>query len=293
MSGYYILDAFNLIFRAFHVAPALTSPDGIPTGALTVFTKMVHALRRDRQPDHILAVFDSGGRGGRNEIYPAYKAHRPEHDAVDIQIPLIRAAVMALGIATLDHPDYEADDLIATYARAAASEGHRVVIVSGDKDLMQVCSESVWHLNTGTTPHRMSGPAEVEAKFGVAPHLLGDLLALMGDKSDNVPGVKGIGPKTAAELLAQHGDLEGVLAAAPYMKHPKRKERLIEHAGDARMSRRLVELQVTPMAMPLDAAVDHGYSIPVITAFFAPLGMFNTISMLELEQRRQVNGTKP
>jgi len=274
----FLIDAYNFLYRAYHAMPPLSSPDGTPVNAVHGFVRMVQQLRKDLAPESLLAVFDSSGPSFRAKLYPAYKAQRPPapEDMVP-QFDLVRKAVDALGIPRVEAPEIEADDLIATYALAAHAAGKAVTIVSSDKDLMQlVCEPSEGKQGIkiyDTMKRKLIGPEAVEAKFGVKPERLGDLLALMGDASDNIPGVKGIGAKTAALLLSEYGDLEGVLRAAPEIKQKKRRERLIEHAEDARMSRVLVALKTdVELPLPLEGIVDPGPDADTMTAFFAPLG---------------------
>jgi DNA polymerase-1 len=273
----FIFDGYNFIFRAYHALPMLNAADGRPVNAVHGFVRMVQAARREFAPELMVAVFDAGGDGHRRRDFKDYKAQRPAPpDDLIPQFRLVRDATDALGIARVEHPEYEADDLIAGYVRHAQDEGMRVVIVSSDKDLMQLV-----HLGDGkpsvllwdTMKSKTLGPAEVEEKFGVGPDRLGDLLALTGDSSDNIPGVPGIGPKTAAELLNAYGDLEGVLSHASEIKQQKRRERLLEHADNARLSRRLVELRgEVPLPKPLSELRDHGSDDDRVIAFFEPLG---------------------
>lgn len=273
----FIFDGYNFIFRAYHALPMLNAPDGRAVNAVHGFVRMVQAARREFAPELMLAVFDAGGDGHRREEFEEYKAHRPPPpDDLIPQFELVRQATDALGIVRVEDAQYEADDLIAAYTEHARDEGKRVVIVSSDKDLMQMVELGdgrpgvfLWD----TMKSKCIGPDEVRAKFGVGPEKLGDLLALTGDSSDNIPGVPGIGPKTAAMLLEEYGDLEGVLAAAPSIKQKKRRERLIEHADDARISRKLVELR-RDVALPvsLDDLVDRGADEARVVEFFEPLG---------------------
>jgi DNA polymerase-1 len=238
---------------------------------------MVQAIRRDFAPELIAAMFDTGAPSFRKAIYEDYKANRPPppEDLVP-QFPLSRQAIDALGVMRLEQEGLEADDLIATYALAAQAEGFAVTIASSDKDLMQLVQEEegrspiqMWDTMKG----RLVGPVQVEEKFGVRPSRLGDLLALAGDSSDNIPGVPGIGPKTAATLLAEWGDLEGVLANADKVKQKKRRERLLEHADDARLSRELVALRTDlDLPVPLADLRDQGPEAEKVRAFFGPLG---------------------
>ena len=281
----FLIDANNFLFRAYHALPMLTAPDGRPVNAVHGYVRMVQALRKEFAPQHLLAVFDaSGSKGWRREIYPEYKANRPPPpEDLRPQISLVREATAALSVPWIEHPDYEADDLIAAYVGAGVDAKLEVVIVSSDKDLMQLVrggdddSDSVrlWD----TMKNRRVGPEQVREKFGVGPERLGDLLALAGDSSDNIPGVPGIGPKTAAGLLDSYGDLEGILANTGEIKQKKRRERLETHAEDARMSRRLVALR-TDYELPkaLAETADKGPDRPTMEAFFEPLGFKSTLA---------------
>jgi len=273
----FLFDGNNFIYRAYHALPMLTSPDRRPVNAVHGFVRMVAAARRDFHPEHLVAVFDAGGDGGRKAAYSEYKANRsPPPDDLAPQFPLVHEAVDAMGLPRIMHPEWEADDVIASYVKAAVAAEMSVVIVSSDKDLMQLVSlekDEPPVVLYDTMKQKVIGPAEVEAKFGVLPEKLGDLLALTGDSSDNIPGVPGIGPKTAAGLLAEYGDLEGVLAAAPDIKQKKRRERLIEHAEDARLSRKLVTLHDDiPLPVAFSDTPDKGFEEDKLVAFFEPLG---------------------
>ncbi|RMG95002.1 MAG: DNA polymerase I [Deltaproteobacteria bacterium] len=270
----YLVDGYNFLFRAYHALPMLTGPDGTPTNAVRGFVSMVHALRREAAPPYLAVVFDAGKETFRNELYPAYKANRPEPPADLVpQFAVVREALDALSIPHLEQEGIEADDIIASIATRAHAEGHPVVVVSSDKDLMQLVTDGPPPIYLYDTMKRVVyDPAAVEAKMGVPPEKVADFLALTGDTSDNVPGVPGIGPKTAAALLAEYGDLEGVLAAAPSIKQKKRRERLIEHAEDARISRRLVELVRDADVPPFDAMRDPGMDPEKARIFFEKYG---------------------
>ncbi len=237
----YLIDGSGFIFRAYHAMPPLTRPDGTPVGAVLGFTNMLLKLRQDTDADHIAVVFDVARKTFRNRIYPEYKAHRPEppEDLIP-QFALVREATDAFSICRIEQEDFEADDLIATYAREAVKEGARVTIVSSDKDLMQLVNDKVelWD----PMRERPIRAAEVKEKFGVGPDKVIDVQALCGDSTDNVPGVPGIGVKTAAELINQYGDLETLLKKAGEIKQPKRRQTLLDHAEDARVSKKLVTL---------------------------------------------------
>ena len=246
-----LVDGSGFIFRAFHALPPMTRPDGTPVNAVFGFTNMLARLLKDHVGTHLAVIFDAGRTTFRNRIYDQYKAQRPEPPSELLpQFALVRDATAAFNVPALELADWEADDLIAAYTRAATEAGGRVTIVSSDKDLMQLIRSGV----TLQDPIKQKpiGPDEVREKFGCGPEHMIDLLALMGDSVDNVPGVPGIGPKTACQLLGEFGDLEGVLAAAHAMKPSKRRELLITHADQARLSRELVILRDdVPLPAPL------------------------------------------
>lgn len=243
----YLIDASGYIFRAYHALPPLTrKSDGLPVGAVQGFCNMLYKLLQqmsaDDKPTHIAAIFDKSSKSFRNEIYPEYKAHRPPapEDLIP-QFGLIRQATEAFNVACIEQENYEADDLIATYATQAAAAGATVRIVSSDKDLMQLVTDQVMLLDT--MKDKAIGRAEVIEKFGVPPEKVVEVQALAGDSVDNVPGVPGIGVKTGAQLIEEYGDLESLLARAGEIKQPKRREKLIEFADQARVSKQLVILK--------------------------------------------------
>jgi DNA polymerase-1 len=238
----YVVDALNFLFRAFHALPPLTTTRGVQTGALYGLCNMLLRIEREQRPTHLCVVFDApGARNFRSEIYPEYKAHRPPMPPeLAGQMEMVHTVLDAFGLATLEVPGFEADDIIATLARGAAAADMEVVICSGDKDLMQLVGGDVSILDT--MRNRRIGTAEVEEKFGVGPARVGDVLALMGDSIDNVPGVDGIGPKTAAELINRFGSLEELLARVGEVKG-KRGEALAAARDLVRTSRELVRLR--------------------------------------------------
>ncbi|HJU30289.1 MAG TPA: 5'-3' exonuclease H3TH domain-containing protein, partial [Hyphomicrobiaceae bacterium] len=246
-SHVYLVDGSGYIFRAFHALPPLTRPsDGLPVGAVHGFCAMLWKLLQDAKkghgPTHLAVIFDASEKTFRNEIYKDYKAHRPPApEELLPQFPLIRDAVKAFNIACLEQDGFEADDLIATYAKQVVAAGGDVTIVSSDKDLMQLIRPGILMLDT--MKNRTIGPDEVRERFGVPPEKVVDVQALAGDSTDNVPGVPGIGIKTAAELINEFGDLESLLARAGEIKQPKRRERLTEFAIQARLSLDLVTLK--------------------------------------------------
>jgi len=245
----YLVDGSGYLFRAYHALPPLTrKSDGLPVGAVSGYCNMVWKLLEDmkggERPSHLAVIFDAGEKTFRNEIYKEYKANRPPppEDLIP-QFPLVRDATRAFGVACVDMPGYEADDLIATYARMAREAGARCTIISSDKDLMQLVVDGKVELYDTMKNKRLASP-EVMEKFGVAPSKVVQVQALAGDSTDNVPGVRGIGVKTAAELINIYGDLENLLSKAGEIKQNKRRETLIENAENARISLKLVTLDV-------------------------------------------------
>ncbi len=258
-SRVYLIDGSGYIFRAFHALPPLTRPsDGLPVGAVHGFCNMLWKLLREtkgeKRPTHLAVIFDHSRASFRTAISADYKAQRPEPPPELVpQFSLIRDAVRAFNVACVEKEGFEADDIIATYTREAVEAGGEVVIVSSDKDLMQLIEPGVTMLDT--MKNKAIGEAEVLEKFGVPPAKVVEVQALAGDFVDNVPGVPGIGVKTAAELIREHGDLETLLAHAPLIKQKMRRERLTEFAEQARLSRRLVELdRRVAVEQPLDLA---------------------------------------
>ena len=246
----YLVDGSAYIFRAYHRLPPLTNPEGTPVGAVYGYTTMLWKLADDLDaadgPTHMAVILDKDSKSFRNDIYPEYKANRPEPpEDLRPQFPLIRDATRAFSLPCIEEQGLEADDLIASYAREAQRKGWDVTIVSSDKDLMQLVGEEngarIDMLDTMKSQRIYID--EVEEKFGVTPDLVGDVLALMGDSVDNIPGIYGVGPKTASKLIAEHGSLTAALDQAPDMKKSKLKERLIEGRDDAEMSRVLVTLK--------------------------------------------------
>jgi DNA polymerase-1 len=246
-----LIDGSGYIFRAFHALPPMTRADGTPVNAVYGYTAMVMKLVDDLAPEHVAVVFDSARKTFRNDIYAEYKANRsdPPEELVP-QFDLVRDATTALSLPQLELPGFEADDLIATYAGVAEAAGLDTVIVSSDKDLMQLVRGGISMLDP--MKQRRISDAEVVERFGVTPDKVVDVQALAGDSTDNVPGVPGIGVKTAAELINSYGDLDTLLARAAEIKQPKRRENLIQFAEQARISRDLVRLRDdAPMPLPL------------------------------------------
>ncbi|MDE8344801.1 MAG: DNA polymerase I [Acidocella sp.] len=264
-----LVDGSGFIFRAFHAIPDMTRPDGVHVNAVFGFCNMITRLMKEHTGTHLAVIFDAGRETFRNRMYDQYKAQRPEPPPELLpQFALIREATRAFGVAAIELADWEADDLIAAYAKAALEAGGEAVIVSSDKDLMQLIRPGVTMLDP--MKNIAIGPAEVMAKFGVAPDKVIEVQALIGDAVDNVPGVRGIGPKGAAELITEYGDLDAVLAAAAsgQMKPGKRREMLVEHADAARLSRSLVILRDdAPLPEPIERFGLRAWDTEVLTRF--------------------------
>src|SRR5262245_25129124 len=237
----YLVDGSGYIFRAFHALPPLTRSDGTHVNAVLGFTNMLLKLLDETDADHIGVIFDAGRATFRNEIYADYKANRPEVPSELIpQFGMVRDATRACNVASIEMEGYEADDIIATYAVEAKKAGAEVTIVSSDKDLMQLVNDRVRMLDP--IKNKPISFPEVQEKFGVTPDKVIDIQALAGDSTDNVPGVPGIGVKTAAELINTYGNLEELLKRAGEIKQPKRRENLLANAELARISKKLVTL---------------------------------------------------
>ena len=268
----YLIDASAYIFRAYHALPPLTrKSDGLPVGAVQGYCNMLWKLLRDMKgadgPTHLAAIFDHSEKTFRNQLYDQYKAHRPPppEDLIP-QFQLVRDATAAFGVHCVELPGYEADDLIATYACKARDAGGEAVIVSSDKDLMQLIGGGVVMYDP-MKDRRLEEDAVME-KFGVTPDKMVDLQALIGDSVDNVPGAPGIGPKTAAQLLDEYGDLDTLLARAGEIKQPKRRETLINFADQIRLSRELVRLTCdAPAPEPIDDFAVRDPDPAVLSAF--------------------------
>ena len=278
----YLIDGSGFVFRAFHALPPLTRPDGTPVNAVLGFTNMLWKILRETDADHAAVVFDTARLTFRNEIYEPYKANRGETPEELIpQFPLVREAAGAFNLASIELHGFEADDLIAAYADAARARGARVTIVSADKDLMQLVEgDSV--IMYDYFKNREIGPDQVRERFGVGPERVIDVQALAGDSTDNVPGVPGIGVKTAALLINDYGDLDELLARAEEIKQPKRRQNLIEHAEMARLSRDLVTLRRdAPLPMPLEALVRRQPEPGALRAFFKENGFRSIATRLD------------
>jgi DNA polymerase-1 len=289
----YLVDGSGFIFRAFHALPPLTRQDGTPVGAVLGFCNMLMKLLDGTDCDAIAVIFDAGRKTFRNKIYDAYKAQRPEPPPELIpQFALVRKATEAFNVKAIEMGDFEADDLIATYARLARDAGAEVTIVSSDKDLMQLVRPGVGMLDP--IKNRPIGPAEVREKFGVDPDKVVEVQALAGDSVDNVPGVPGIGVKTAAQLISEYGDLESLLKRAGEIKQPKRREALLENAEKARISRRLVQLKDdVPDAPPLAELARRPMDRERLLAFLSENQFRSLIQRLQNGQGKSAPPPRP
>ena len=280
----YLVDGSGYIFRAYHRLPPLTNIRDEPVGAVygytTMLWKLADALHKADGPTHMAVILDASGKSFRNDIYPLYKAHRPPApEDLKPQFPMIRDATRAFSLPCIEEIGLEADDLIASYARAALDAEWQVTVVSTDKDLMQLIQPGLDMLDPMKSERL--GPQAVVDKFGVMPDRLGEVLGLMGDSADNVPGVPGIGPKTAAKLIQEFGSVEAVLAAAPGMKQSKMRDNLVEFAEQARLSRVLVTLK-EDAALPqsLDSLLLQEIPEPPLRAFLEHHGFASLLKKL-------------
>ena len=276
----YLVDGSGYIFRAFYGLPPMTNPEGVPVNAVFGFSKMLAKLLSDAGTRRFAVIFDSARVSFRNDIFPDYKANRsdPPEELVP-QFDLIRDATRAFNVPCIELPGFEADDLIATFARMAREEGHEVVIVSSDKDLMQLVGDGVSMLDPAK--NLTIGREEVIERFGVGPESVIDVQALAGDSTDNVPGVPGIGVKTAAELIRTYGDLDTLLDRADEIKQPKRRQNLIENADMARVSRDLVTLRIdAPVTQAVDELVVAPPDAEVLSGFLREHGFKSMLAQI-------------
>src|SRR3954467_2563687 len=278
----FLVDGSGYIFRAYHALPPLTrKSDGLQVNAVLGFCNMLWKLMRDMKPEerptHLAVVFDKSEKTFRSEMYAEYKANRsaPPDDLIP-QFAYIREAVRAFDLPCLEQAGFEADDLIATYVRQACDAGARATIVSSDKDLMQLITDCV--IMYDTMKDKRIGIPEVMEKFGVPPDKVIEVQSLIGDSTDNVPGVPGIGVKTAAQLICEYGDLETLLARAGEIKQQKRRETLIDHAENARLSKKLVTLDDNvALDVPIADLAVHDPDYKLLIAFLKAME-FSTLT---------------
>ncbi len=276
-----LIDGSGFIFRAYHALPPLTSPQGTPVGAVLGFVNMIMKLMEGSKVDYAAVIFDAARQTFRNRIYAEYKAHRPPapEDLVP-QFAIVREATRALNLPAIELADYEADDIIASYAIAARAQGIDVTIVSSDKDLMQLIGEGVSMFDA--MKQKTIGTDQVMEKFGVPPEKVRDVQSLIGDSSDNVPGVPGIGPKTAAELISAFGSLDALLAGAATIKQPKRRESLTQFADQARLSYQLVTLKDdVPLPLPFEELALKAPDMTTLATFLQAQGFKSLLARLQ------------
>jgi DNA polymerase I len=286
----YLIDISSYFYRAFHALPALSNTRGLPTNAAYGVTTMLLKVLRERQPQHLALVFDAKGPTFRHGLYKEYKAHRPPMpEALVTQLPYIKKIIDALNLPSLVYEGYEADDLICTLVRRAREEGLGVEIISGDKDLLPLVADGVdmWD----PMKEVRYDPAAIREKYGLAPEELVEVRALAGDASDNIPGVPGIGEKTALKLIAQYHSLENLLANLNSVKEKSLKARLEEHADKARLSRQLTELEArVPLTVDLAALRPGPPDREALRRLFVELEFSKLVKDLGFDHQSQVAG---
>ncbi len=256
MAKWLLIDGFNLAYRCFFAIPELSRADGFPTNALHGWVKSVWKLEDQERPAGTIAFFDLGGAQDRLALHPEYKAQREEMpEALVRQLPYVKALTRAMGLVGVEQEGVESDDLLASQAVALARTGHEVLIVSSDKDFAQIVSERVQIMLPPPSANpklgwRLLTAAGVTEKFGVPPAQIADYLALVGDASDNIIGLDGVGPKTAAKWLQSFGSLDGILAAANEVKPDRFKDLIVARADALRLNRRLTTLNLDLPVMP-------------------------------------------
>ena len=286
MSKWLLVDGFNLAYRCFHALPELTRADGFPTGALHGWVKSLWKLADQEKTDTTLVFFDLGGAQDRLAIHPEYKAQRAEMpDALRRQIEPLKQLTRAMGLVGIEQDGVESDDLLAAQAVAFAKAGHEVIIVSSDKDFAQIVGERIKIMLPPPSANpklgwRLLDAPGVVAKFGVPPSQIAEYLALVGDTSDNIPGIAGVGPKTAAKWLAEWGSLEGVIAHAGELQPERFREAVAAEAGKLRRNRQLTTLN---LSLPTVAAEK---TAPLVGELFRLLESFEMRSTLAEARQR-------
>jgi len=289
MAKWLLVDGYNMAFRAFYGMPELTRTDGFPTGALHGWVKTLWKLQDQERPDGMVVFFDLGGSQHRLALHPEYKAQRKETpEPLEKQIPVIKELTRAMGLVGVELDGIESDDLLADAARRLAGDGHDVLIVSADKDFAQCVNDRIRILLPPPTANpklgwRVLDAAGVQEKFGVPPAQIAEYLALIGDTSDNIPGVDGVGPKTAAKWFAEFGTLEGILAAAGNLKPERFREALGRDATRLRLNLQLTTLHPPPV------------QAPVVTGAPQPAKLFPLLETMEMrstlaEAQKRYNG---
>jgi len=286
MAKWLLIDGFNLVYRCFHAIPELTRADGFPTNALHGWVKSLWKFEDQEKPDATLVFFDLGGAQDRLALHPEYKAQREEMPVpLEQQLPYVKSLTRAMGLVGIEIHGVESDDLLASQAHALAAAGHEVLIVSADKDFAQIVGDRVKILLPPPTGNPKVGWRQLDAagvveKFGVSPAQIADYLALVGDTSDNIPGIDGVGPKTATKWLQQFGSLEGVIAHSAELKPDRFQEAVKTHADRLRLNRKLTTLN---LALPTVAA-EKTAAQP--TELFRLLGELEMKGCLAEAQRR-------
>lgn len=281
MAKWLLIDGFNLAYRCFFAVPELTRADGFPTNALHGWVKSIWKLADQEKPDATLVFFDLGGAQDRLALLPEYKAQREEMpEALEKQIPVIKALTRALGLVGIEQDGVESDDLLASQAVALAREGHDALIVSSDKDFAQVVGERIKIMLPPPSANpklgwRLLDAAGVEEKFGVPPAQIADYLALIGDTSDNIRGIDGVGPKTAAKWLKEFGGVEGVLANAALIK-PERFQQVVKDSADT--LRRNLKLTTLNLSLPVVEAKKPPMQVDELLRLLAEMEMKTTLA---------------
>ena len=274
-----LVDGSASLYRAFHALPPLSNSRGVPTHAVLGFTTILLKLLREEEPQALAVVFDGPGPTARHREFPAYKAQRPAMpEALVSQIPFVQRVLQAMRVPVLMIEGEEADDILGTVAVQAAAQSYLVRVVTADKDLLQIVGARI--LVRDPLAPRTFGPAEVERRYGIEPGQVADFLALMGDSSDNIPGVPGVGEKTARDLLRRFGTLETVLARAAEVERPKLREALLTHVEQARLSKRLATIR-TDLPVPWGMA-DLARREPDVAALLA---IFRELEFTRLVQQ--------
>jgi len=293
MAKWLLIDGFNLAYRCFHALPELTRADGFPTGALHGWVKSLWKLIDQEKPDSTLVFFDLGGAQDRLALHPEYKAQREEMpDSLSRQLEPLKALTRAMGLAGIEVDGVESDDLLASEAIALARAGNDVLIVSSDKDFAQIVSEKIKIMLPPPTANpklgwRLRDAAGVKEKFGVPPEKVADYLALVGDTSDNIPGLDGVGPKTAAKWLLEFGDLEGVIAHAAELQPERFRDAVAKGVARLRLNRKLTTLN---LALP---PVTPQWRTPEPAELFRLMESFEMRSTLVEAQRRYASAAAP
>lgn len=290
-----LVDGYYYAYRSFHALVGLTTPKGEPVGAVYGFLKALRRMQRDLQPDRAAVVWDQGIPARRSTLQPEYKAQRAEMpEALEAQLPLLRELVTLIGFPSVSLPDTEADDLMASYAYAARAQGWESVLATADKDLFQIVSSDIRIYTTQKTQltspkdtHALLDATRVQHKWGIAPEQLGDLLSLVGDSADNIPGVPGIGPKGAAALLSAHGSLDSVLNDLSAVSSPKLREKLEAGRAQLEQNREMVRLDLN---LPLPTPIEELQIRPQFEPLLAALQTAG-LRTLEAEMRKEADRT--